>query len=183
MPGRDIGLAILPGLDGTGLLVRGFCAALDPSVPTTLISYPIDRHLDYAALEAITRSRLPKEPFVLLAESFSGPIALSIAVTRPPGLRGLILACSFARNPRPALAPLRPLIRLLPVHWAPAALLAWPTLGRFTNPALRSAIANALRRVSPAVIRSRLRAVAEVDVSPLLRQIDVPVLYLRASAD
>jgi pimeloyl-ACP methyl ester carboxylesterase len=37
--------------------------------------------------------------------------------------------------------------------------------------------------VPPQVIRQRLRAVAEVDVRPLLARVEVPVLYLRASED
>jgi len=183
-PHRKPRLMLLPGLDGTGSLLRGFRDALDPSIRTIVISYPLYRELDYAALEEIARSRLPRrKQFVLLAESFSGPIAISIAADRPAGLRGVILACSFARNPVPVLAPLSALVQFLPVRWAPAVLLARPTLGRFQTPILRSQLAHALSRVSPWVIRKRLRAVLEVDVSALLSRVDVPVLYLRASED
>ena len=177
-------LVILPGLDGTGRQLRDFRKAIGPHATTILVSYPADRPLDYTALEAIVRSRLPtRKPFVLLAESFSGPIAVSIAASRLAGLRGLILACSFARNPIPMLAPLGPLIRLLPIRSMPPALLSWPTLGRFATPTLRSQLREALGRVSPSVIRKRLRAVLEVDVSALLVEVGVPVLYLRASED
>ncbi len=65
----------------------------------------------------------------------------------------------------------------------PTVLLGWPTLGRFATPALRSGLADALSRVSPSVIRRRLRAVLRVDVSAILARVDVPVLYLRASED
>src|SRR5262249_3140052 len=174
-------LVLLPGLDGTGILLRDFRKALGRHRRTILVSYPADPTLDYAALKGIARSRLPKrKPFILLAESFSGPIAISIAADHPAGLRGLILTCSFARNPIPKLAPLRPLIRMLPVRWAPVLLLAWPTLGRFVSPTLRSQLREALSRVSPSVIKKRLSAVVEVDVSTLLARVDVPVLYLVA---
>jgi hypothetical protein len=93
------------------------------------------------------------------------------------------LTCSFSRNPVPILAPLGPLIPLLPVRWAPVALLAWPTLGRFGAPALRSQLDEASSRAMPSVIRNRLSAVVEVDVSALLARVDVPVLYLVASED
>jgi pimeloyl-ACP methyl ester carboxylesterase len=185
LPTRRNGrLVLLPGLDGTGRLLRNFRDAIGAHTTTILVSYPTVRMLDYAALEAFVRSRLPRrKPFVLLAESFSGPIAIGIAANRPAGLRGLILACSFARNPIPMLAPLGPLIRLLPIRWAPVGLLAWPTLGRYATPTLRSELADALRRVSPSVIRKRLRLVVDVDVSPLLDRVAVPILYLRASED
>jgi pimeloyl-ACP methyl ester carboxylesterase len=177
-------LVLLPGLDGTGLLFRAFLKTLDPAIRTAVVSYPPDQDTDYAGLEAIARASLPaQEPFVLLAESFSGPIAIAIAASRPAGLRGLILSCSFASNPRPLLAPLRPLVRFLPVRAVPVPLLAAPALGRFATPALRTEFAEALSRVSPSVIRGRLRAVLGIDVSTLLLGVDVPVLYLRASKD
>lgn len=174
-------LVLLPGLDGTGILLRDFREAIGHN-RTILVCYPRELNHDYAALKAIVRSRLPRrKPFILLPESFSGPIAISIAADRPAGLRGLILTSSFARNPMSI--PLGPLIRLLPVRWAPIALLDWPTLGRFATPALRSQLGEALLRVSPSVIRQRLRTMVEVDVLPLLARVDVPVLYLLASED
>jgi pimeloyl-[acyl-carrier protein] methyl ester esterase len=177
-------LVLLPGLDGTGALFSAFRRALDPAIRTVVVSYPTEQDVGYTGLEAVARSLLPRDaPFVLLAESFSGPIGISIAGSRPAGLCGLILVGSFARNPRPLLAPLRPLVRLLPVRQVPVRLLGWPTLGRFATPALRSDLANALARVPPGVVRSRLRAILDIDVSALLPRVDVPLLYLRASAD
>jgi pimeloyl-ACP methyl ester carboxylesterase len=177
-------LVLLPGLDGTGALFRGLLDALDPDIRTVVVSYPQDRDMDYAGLERIVRSRLPEpHPFVIFAESFAGPMAVTIAASRPAGLRGLILSCSFARNPRPLLAPLRPLVRLLPIRAVPAVLLAVPALGRFATPALRSALTEALSRVPAAAVRSRLHAVLGADVTAHLDSIDVPALYLRASED
>jgi pimeloyl-ACP methyl ester carboxylesterase len=80
------------------------------------------------------------------------------------------------------LAPLGPLASLLPVR-APVALLALPALGRFATPALRAELAEALSRVSPAVIRGRLRTVLAVDVAALVARVEVPTLYLRSSED
>jgi pimeloyl-ACP methyl ester carboxylesterase len=186
LPRRDYQarLVLLPGLDGTGILLRDFRKALGRHRSTILVSYPADPTFGYAALKEIARSRLPKrKPFVLLAESFSGPIAISLAADHPAGLRGLILICSFARNPLPTLAPLGPLIRMLPVRWAPVGLLVWPTLGRFVTPTLRFQLREVLSRVSPSVFRKRLGAVVEVDVTSLLARVDVPVLCLVASED
>jgi hypothetical protein len=102
-----VALVLLPGLDGTGLLFEDFVAALGSDVDVVVARYPTDRPLDYANLEQIARSFIPPNiPFVLLGESFSGPIALSIAASSPPGLLGVIMCCSFARNPYPCLLPL-----------------------------------------------------------------------------
>src|SRR5262245_45200473 len=162
-------LVLLPGMDGTGALFSGFRAALDRRVETIVVSYPPNRDIGYAGLEALACSQLPHDrPFVLLGESFSGPIAISIAAARPPGLCGLILVCSSARNPRPLLAPLRPLLRFLPIRGVPIGLLAWPALGRFATQRLRGQIGRVLAQVPSPVIRTRLRAVLECDVSALL---------------
>lgn len=127
-----VALVLLPGLDGTGRLFVDFVAALGAEVEVTVASYPTDTPLGYAELTAVARSFLPPDqPFFLLAESFSGPIAISIAQSSPPGLLGVALCCSFARNPLPVLAPARPLLGIVPVDALPVALLSFFVLGRF----------------------------------------------------
>ena len=101
-----IALVLLPGMDGTGQLFGRFLEALGPEVRAIVIAYPPAQNLDYSQLEAFVRSKLPSDqPFVILGESFSGPIAVSIAASPPDGLRGIVLCCSFVRNPRPAGSP------------------------------------------------------------------------------
>jgi len=177
-------LVLLPGLDGTGLLLADFAASFGSDVKIIVASYPTNAPLGYSELEPIARSFLPKDqPFVLLGESFSGPIAISIAASRPPGLLGLVLCCSFVRNPRPSLVVLRPLLSAVPVASLPLALLSFFVLGRFSSLALRRTLAESLAQVSPSVLRARARAVLSVDLSAALSRVDVPVLYLRASED
>ena len=97
-----ITVVILPGMDGTGIELTDFVAALAPELEAIVVTYPNDRPMDYAGHEAVARTSLPIDrPFVLLGESYSGPIAISIAASAPPGLIGLVLCCSFARNPHP----------------------------------------------------------------------------------
>ncbi|MDR2013441.1 MAG: lysophospholipase [Rhodanobacter sp.] len=179
-----IALVLLPGLDGTGLQLTNLVASFGSEVKIIVASYPTNVVLDYPELESIARSFLPQDqPFILLGESFSGPIAISIAASRPPGLRGLVLCCSFARNPLPSFAALRPLLCIAPVASLPLSLLSFFVLGRFSSPALRQSLAESLAQVSPSVLRARVRAVLSVDRSAALSRIDVPMLYLRAAED
>ena len=176
-------VVLLPGMDGTGLLVTEFVATLESAVEVIVVTYPNDVALDYTELEQLVRARLPAgRSFFLMGESFSGPIAISIAASPPPELAGLVLCCSFVRSPRPGLSWFRLLIRILPVS-SPGAIANWLLLGRFSSARLRSALAGALAQVSAAALRARLAAVANVDVSPELSTVRVPVLYLRASED
>lgn len=177
-------LVLLPGLDGTGLLFADFVTALGPDIRTIVVSYPPDVPLGYGELEPIARSFLPQdEPFFLLAESFSGPIAVAIAASSPPGLLGVILCCSFARNPLPALAPARFALGAVPVAALPMPLLSFFVLGRYATSTLRAALAQSIARVAPAVLRRRAQAALSVNSVALLAQIKLPVLYLRASED
>lgn len=179
-----VALVLLPGLDGTGLMFEEFAASLPSDVDLVVANYPTDQPLGYAELEQVARRILPADqPFVLLGESFSGPIALSIAASPPPGLLGVILCCSFARNPLPILAPVRSLLWLLPVKLIPRAVYSFFLLGRFSTARLRSLLADTLARVSPAVLRVRVHAALSVDQSAALKEINVPLLYLRARED
>jgi pimeloyl-ACP methyl ester carboxylesterase len=176
-------LVLLPGLDGTGELFAAFVAALRGH-ETHIIDYPPDRAMSYSALEEYVREKLPGDrDYFLLAESFSGPIGISIAATSPPRLKGLILCGSFASNPLPGLEPLSTLFGYLPAVRVPATWTApWLYEGRET-PELRRAHADAMAKVSREVLHARVSAVLAVDNRPLLSRIKVPMLYLRATAD
>jgi len=176
-------LILLPGLDGTGELFTAFVAALRGH-ESRIIDYPRDQAMTYPALEEFVRERLPRDQdYFLLAESFSGPIGISIAATSPPHLKGLILCGSFASNPLPELAPLSTLFGYLPAVRVPATWTApWLYAGRET-PELRRAHADAMAKVSRDAIHARVSAVLAVDTRPQLARIRVPMLYLRATAD
>jgi pimeloyl-[acyl-carrier protein] methyl ester esterase len=176
-------LVLLPGTDGTGLLFADFVAALGAEIDTVVIDYPRDRSLSHAELQTLVRERLPVgERFVVLGESFSGPIAIALAASPPQNLVGLILCCSFASNPRPELSFLRSLLRL-PLPRVPSFVLSPWLLGRFKSDAMHARLDRVLGQVSPAVLRDRLRAALSVDVTDDLRRVQVPMLYLRATQD
>lgn len=181
-------LLLLPGLDGTGDLFAPFTDAVASApglgLQATVLRYPTQQVMDYAALTDLARAALPTdEPFVLLGESFSGPIAIRLASEAPPGLRGLVLCCSFVRNPRRALAPLAPLTRWLPLARMPRPLMDWALLGRLATPALSAALGRAVTAVDPAVLRARLQAVIDIDATSTWRRVKVPSLYLRGLHD
>lgn len=179
-----VALVVLPGMDGTGELLAPFVAALGREFEITVVTYPTAEPLDYAQLESVAHAALPAEgSYVVLGESFSGPIAVSLAASASPQFKGLVLCSTFVRNPRPVLSVLRSLIAVLPVAWAPVAVLSHMVLGRFSTPALRAALTRALAHVSSSAIRARLQAVLSVDVSAKFSEVTVPVLYLRASRD
>lgn len=177
------GLVLLPGMDGTGELFGPLLETLPRELQTTVIRYP-DRPMSYADHAAFARRELPKdEPFVILGESFSGPVAVSIAASGKSNLRGLILCASFLTCPKILLRALRPLTRFASPKLVPGFIAHHSLLGRFATPELRDAHARALGHVSSPTLTARLRAMADVDVREALRGCDLPSLYLRATED
>ncbi|WP_241068779.1 alpha/beta fold hydrolase [Achromobacter insuavis] len=177
-------LVLLPGMDGTGDLFDPLLSALPAAPPPLVLRYPAREPLDYPALEQRVRQALPAQaPFVLLAESFSGPLGAAIAAAPPPNLRGLVLCASFVRAPHPRLGLARPLASWLPVTLLPRAVLHHLLLGRHGTPALRAALDQAVAQVAPAVMRARLKAVMDADQTTAFAGVRMPLLYLQARHD
>jgi len=179
-----IGLVLLPGLDGTGTLFNDFVANLPPDIEPIVARYSVDQPLSYLKLEEIARALLPRNGrFVLLGESFSGPIAISIAASKPAGLAGLVLCCTFARYPRPLLRRLHWLAPYIPVA-GPLVVAARKIV---TPGGVETAVAeklNAARNmVAKGVFRARVGELLRVDVTNRIAEVDVPILDLRAKRD
>ena len=170
--------------DGTGSLFAPFISALGNDFNVVTVSYPMTEGFGYKELEEVARQSLPEnENFIILGESFSGPIAVSLASKNPRGLVGMVLCSSFIRNPRLRLAPLSGLSDLLPVKLAPAFIYNYFLLGPAATPSLEISIRAAISQVSSTAFRTRLRAILSVDVSIQMKSVQVPVLYLRALQD
>ena len=177
-------LVLLPGMDGTGEMFATFVAAVGISCKTQWVRYPGDVPMGYAELEQLVRAQLPRnERYVVLGESFSGPIAASLSATPPPGLIGVVLCCTFLRNPRPEFAVFGRLLGFVPLKAAPVFAISPSLLGKHSTVVIRSALSKALAQVSNATLRTRLRAVLQVDARASLAEAKVPVLYLQASQD
>lgn len=181
----EITLILLPGLDGSGVLFRPLIRHLPPEFRPIIVAYPPRDVLGYNELLPLVLSALPSpSPFLLLGESFSGPLALMAAATRPQGLRGVILCATFVRNPvRPRLSLLRHLASPFAFRFYPAATRIKAMFGGYSTPEWRELKAEALKDVLPAVIAHRVRAVLQVNVLRELASCAVPILYLRGDRD
>lgn len=176
---------LLPGLEGSGHLFRRFVAAGTGALDLRPLPYPQDRPLGYAELADHVRAALPRRAgWVLLGESFSGPMALRIARERPRGLAGVVLAASFHRRPAPRwLERLRPLGRVffrapLPAH-AVRLLLGGPD----APDDLVQDVQDAVAEVPARVMLRRAREALEVDASADLLSCPVPILVLSGQHD
>ena len=177
-------LVLLPGLDGTGKLFANFLKALDPCLAPKVVPYPPDLPLGYDELEALVRAALPSVgPFVLLGESFSGPLAIRIAARPPPGLLGLVLCVTFASNPYPHLAWARHLAPFLPLKSLPRWMRAPLMWGSNSPSKAPRQSERAMAGVATAVVRRRIAELLAVDETAALEEISLPTLVLCAARD
>jgi pimeloyl-[acyl-carrier protein] methyl ester esterase len=185
MPLDDVNtVVLLPGMDGSGELFARFVRELDPDIHAVVVRYPADRPLGYAALAHQIRDALPMDrPYVLLAESFAGPIGIEWAARAPKELKGLVLCCTFARCPRPAMRPLARRVPAAVLAALPVAVLGRVLMGRQFEPALLADLKAAMSQLPAGVPHARMRAVLDEDAASRWREVRVPTLYLRAMQD
>ncbi len=170
-------------MDGTGLLFHPFVKLFPDDFECEIISYPSDKKLTYDQLVNYVKAKLPKEPFVLLAESFSGPIAYRLACDPSLAIEKIIFAASFITNPNPKLLLLTKLLPLkillkLPI---PKILLKRYCFGIFINKALCNLFFKALRSVRTEVLIDRIKSLNAIKQPTEV--IKVPCLNIIASRD
>jgi pimeloyl-ACP methyl ester carboxylesterase len=116
-------IVILPGLDGTDLLLARFIELVPVGFTATVMPLPDDPADDYESLSCALASRLRDyAPCHLVAESFSGPVGIRIASRHPDIVNGLTLVASFASSPAPLDCEMAAVVVDLPNITA----LCWP---------------------------------------------------------
>lgn len=176
-------IVILPGLDGMAALRSAFCAELSSEFDVCAIEYPADL-VRYDDLFNWISTRLPGQDHVIVAESFSGPLAIQIAAQRPSQLKGLVFVASFAKAPRKLPAAVLGLLRLVPFHLKVFSVMAQLVMmGRWRNAAFTQLFHDTNQKLPASTVRGRIGEVLGVDCTAKLALIDVPFIYLGASHD
>ena len=174
-------LVLLPGLDGTGELFAPLLQALGDDVTTSVVRYGAELTFDEYVESA--GKALP-EQCVVIAESFSGPVAIAVAARHPGKVRCLVLCATFAVSPFRTLLQRGAVRSQADVSAEPATADDGGSLlfqRRFDI--VRPSPVAVVSTVPPAIMRARLACLAKIDVRALLPRIAAPVLYLRASSD
>ncbi|MDH3503738.1 MAG: hypothetical protein OEZ41_13170 [Nitrospirota bacterium] len=183
---KKLNLILLPGLDGTGILFQPLVEQLRDIFHVTVIAYPKDRPSSMPEMAEIVKEQLSTpEDTILLAESFSGLVALTILEQCAIPLRGIIFCAAFAESPRPFLLnclTMRP-VGLLLFPWIPGIFYRVLCLGLSANPLLVKNLQGVLANVPSHVLVHRLRLIARVSFSNRSNVWSIPCGYLQASQD
>ena len=173
-------LVLLPGLDGTGKLFAPLIEALPLSIEIQVITYPLNKKLSYHELVQYVKQNLPKEDYVLLAESFSGPIAYEVAFSKPTKLKSLILVATFLKNPRPLLLKFIPSSQVLALP-IPTIVSKIFFLGFSVEIKTIELFNEAIKTVSPSVMQFRLKEIAQL--KPSSQKVRLKTTYIQATND
>ena len=179
-------LVLMPGLDGTGKSFEPILPYLNRGQKRTIVSYPPDRILSFEKTVEHAASQIPEGVLpVIIAESFSGPVAVRMIASGRIAARALVLCATFARPPHPVL-------------WRIARGLRLPALIRPEMPklffrfvigddqwidALMPLWKKVHKGVEPRVMAHRLSLINETDVTRDLTKLTLPCCYLKATHD
>lgn len=172
-------------MDGTSQLLFSLMRALPFDCRKSAQVYLADIHIPYDKLLRMVQAYAPERPFLLIAESYSTPLAIRFAATHPQHLKALVLCAGFASSPvrgwrRLAAQLLRPFLFHLPLT---EHAIEHFLLGECADPALGAEVRAALSAVKPSVLAARLGEILACDVRAHLTEIVVPILYIQAEND
>lgn len=179
-----IRLVLMPGIDGTGIFFRPFLGALPDNVSSYVITYPPAEALSLAEYARFVRRQLPEDDAVLVAESFSGLVALMVIHDRPENVRGVVFSAAFAEPLHHLFIAIASSIAHAPsmVLGMPASVMNFLLFGAYASKELKELLRETLSRFSPDALRHRAGLIASG--YPFLDdRFDVPCLYLQASRD
>src|SRR5262249_10497196 len=140
-----------------------FVERLPPTITPILVDLPPDEYLDQLRLLDWAGERLPGEPFFLLAQSFTTPLALELARRHP--VRGLVLVTPLSRPPRWGRGALRLIPKALLGAPPPRLAVRWLLLGRDAPAELLDAFAASVGALPTAVLAGRVRELPAVFAS------------------
>jgi len=172
----------MPGIDGTGNMFSSLTSHWCSREPYLCIAYPaslsarLEAYVEHVAQQITSLDRV-----VLVAESFSGPIAILLAAKLGQRLAGLLLCASFATTPHPLVGLARRCPAVLIEHGKRQAfLLRRYCVGSNAEPDLVQRLSNTLRGVDSATLTQRLAVLERLDVRSSLRELVAPILLLQA---
>lgn len=180
---EKITLVLLPGLHGTARLFQPLRACMSNQFDVLSVSYPGRSLRSYDQLTEYINEciRGIKTPYILLGESFSGPLALMVAQAQPVGLIGVILVATFVTPPSFTIGRFLPWT--LGFHLAKPLYALRQFLSRTSHKSLIKAISTELQKTEPRVLAHRIQAVFRVDAVPALISCKLPIVYFRGTRD
>ena len=173
---------VLPGLDGGTRMLSRFRDLAPSTHDVSLLELPVDLWSYESLVDHFAERVCEERPCCLVAESFSGPLAVMLAAANPQSVAFLVLVASFVASPVPVFARCLPWSILFRIPFAATAARRY-LLGPACDAKLAGEFSQSIRSVSSRILANRLREIIQVNVRELLRQLQCPIIYLRPTND
>ncbi len=136
-------------------------------------------------VESAARQLPNNGPVSLVAESFSGPIAMTLLAKKKANFQASVISATFCKSPLPLLTQLSKYVpeKLFTSNPASKAFLKFFLTGSDANSDVRNKTFELLKKAAPSQFQNRIGLVNEVDVMKELKKIEVPLLYIQATKD
>ena len=175
---------MLPGLDGTGILLEPLLARMPPWIKPVVVKYPESGANTYQELLGYIDKELTSlGHFAILGWSFGGPLAVMIADRYPERVSALILCNTFLTPPYPALVPLRFLLNTPVIACIRALRRLRFLFPAYANEEFRRAKARTWRTVHAQNLAQRARAALTIDVRNHLGHVNTKMAYIHSLHD
>lgn len=176
---------LLPGMDGTGKLFEPLLQIIPEEFQTKAVAYPeslksFGEYVQFASDQLGTTGEA-----LLVAESFSGPIAIAVLRNPPPNLRAIVLVATFTTPPH---ALLRHLSMMTPYSliraFTPSAIRLFCANGN-AHAEVAQYAADVVKYLPIEVLRERLKLLSQFpsDLKRVLEQSSLPILILEPTHD
>jgi len=178
-------LVLVPGLDSTGRLFEPLLSVLPSVFEASVVRFPANQTLPERDWFGCVRSVIPWDhPYILVAESTAGPLALRFVQAQQQDIRAVVLAASFVSNPIPTSVWPSSLFGKSWLEKEPTAMLVREhLLGDDAPDLLVEAVTQALLALAPGVRAARIHALRQTNAAPELESCRKPLLYLRPAQD
>jgi len=179
-------IVLMPGLDGTGKSFEPVLPLIAADAHVTVVRYPADRPLSFDETVACAAKQISTETSpVVIAESFSGPVAVRMIASGLVAPKALVLCATFVRSPHPILWRMVRFLRL-PLMIRPEMPRAFFkfVIGRDDLIEVLKPLWMKVHAEVPApIMDARLGLINAVDVTADLKKLCLPCLFLKASDD
>lgn len=175
-------IVLLPGMDGTGELFAPLMPFLDKE-STTVISYPKHGKQDYGTLVEYVKSKLPNDDFILVAESFSGPIGAILAKRNLLNLKAIVFVATFISPPRQFILKIMRLIPLKQLSKMPFTTRIYRhfLFSPHVSDSVVAQFQKVLAKLPSKILKQRMLAIETLKLNN--GNIAIPAIYIRPEDD
>lgn len=176
----NITIVLLPGLNGTNALFQPLVDTVPNYFNILTIAFPSQENYSYPQLTDYVLEKIShlQGDFILLGESFSGPLALFVAQAKPKHLLGVIMVATFVTAPNFKIA------RFLPWAFGFHVIKILCSLFCKNPPAsVIGMVLYELKNLVPEVLAGRIQSIFAVNAEAALKACSAPIVYFRGKKD